>query len=276
MVQAFAAGQVDIMYNNTLSPLPLLEKGIGIRFVAATMRDDIFLAAKPPLSSFGKKLGPVQAIETFVHDNKRKVKISTNPKGTASDLVIRYWLQHSFKNPDDFVQVINAGSQDQFQQSIFSPDIDACSIWGELLEVSCKKDPRLELFAKPQDLMPAQPGGTLVVREFWLREKPELVQKLVAMEARANDLIHRNPQRAAAHYLKYIGGGLVDPALVEHVIASIPDRFIIDPQVLVEPTQRIADLMVQLGYLKASPQMNQIFERKFYEAASPSLGVKIK
>ncbi len=266
-VQAFAAGQVDVIYTNIASPLPLFEKGVAVRAVAATVHNGIFLIGKPPLLELGKKLGPVKAIEAFARQYGRKVKISALAKGTLSDLVTTYWLTKSFRDWTQYVEKINVGMQDQFQQSIFSPDIDASSVWAELLEVSRLKDPRLGLFARPQDLMPEQPGGILLVRESWVREKPELVQKLVNIQVRANEIIHRDPARAARGYQKYIGRGLVDPAVITRVLAQTPEQFLDDPRPLIKPSQIIADFMLQLGYLKEPRRLEEVIDARFYERA---------
>ncbi len=267
LTQAFAAGQLDAMYNNTSSILPLVERGIPIVMVASTIRDDIYLVAKPPLLDLVKDRTPLEAIRAYKEKFGKRVKITTNPKGTLTDLILKKWFKRELPDWEKWVELINAGSQDQLQQSVFSPDVNASTLWGELLEVSQAKDPRLGVFAGPEVLMPHQPGGMLIIRKSFAEAHPEVVEKLVQLQVRAFDWIKQNPEHAAKHYSKYIGHGLVSVAQVAAAIRRLEPRWVVDPAPMLTPAQEIADLMKDLGYLRQPLDLKKLWDTSYYQKA---------
>jgi NitT/TauT family transport system substrate-binding protein len=264
-VQAFAAGQMDVIYNNIGSLLVLPDRGIAVRVVAASIKDDIFLAARPALMAYRETLPAADAIQAFVRDKGRRVKISTNPKGTLSDLVLRYWLESAFgADYDSCIEVVNTGSQDQFQHSILSGDVDAAAVFQPLYTVSRYKDPSLDIFLSPADMMTDQPGGVVAVRESFAAVHPDLVEKFVALHARATDLMRRDPERAARHIHAAIGD-YIPYSVMETAVVFTRDRFVADPHAMISSTRIIQDLMLREKYLRKPVDISTLYDTSFFD-----------
>ncbi len=264
--QAFASGKMDMAYNNVGTTLTLAQQR-DIKIIASSIKGDIFLAGRGRLVEFRKTLPPHEAIIKLSNEENRKVKISTNPKGTLSDLVLRYWLENAFEDYKQYVKVINTGSQDQFQHSIISGDVDAAAVFQPLWTVSKHKAPELEIFAEPHELMQDQPGGVLFVRQKFWDEHSDAVEKYMALHILATKFIKENPKEASKHIHNYISLGLVPIEITEEAVEFTTDRFADNPQIMVSPTKVIQELMIRDGYLRKNIDIDGLYETGLYDAA---------
>jgi NitT/TauT family transport system substrate-binding protein len=261
ILQAFVSGQCDVMYNNIAATMTPPTRDFPTRVIASTIKDDIFLAARSPLASLKGKGTAADAIRAFVTQHKRKVKISTNPKGSLSDLVLRYWLDHAFDKPSDFVEVINTGSQDQFQQSILSRDVDASSIFEPLYTICTRLDRDITLFAQPGELMPDMPGGAVSVPLAYAQKNPEVVRKLALLNERATRFMQEHPDRAARHVARYFGS-TVGADVYETSIRFVRDRLLSDPYKMVSSAKIMHQYMRQTGYLSRDVNVDELYDIK--------------
>lgn len=267
--QAFASNEIDVGYNNVASVLPLASRDIPFRVVAGTLKQDIFLASRGTLNQYRNSLSPEKAIEAFVAHEGRPVRISTNPKGTLSDMVLRYWLDQKWgDHAKDYVTVINTGSQDQFQQSILSGDVDAASVFQPLYTIAHAKLPDLMIFASPDDMMADQPGGVVLVHQEFVDQHADLVQKLVSLNHRATAWLRTHPEKAADDVHAFIGAGNIDPALTRESVVFTKDRFTDNPHDMIAATRVIHDLMIRKGYMNNPVNVEGLFDTRFYDKIS--------
>jgi NitT/TauT family transport system substrate-binding protein len=271
ILQAFVVGQIDIMYNNMASTLMPQTRDIPTRMIASTIKDDIFLVARPSLTQFSAAGNAAETIKKFVAVNGRKVKISTNPKGSLSDLVLRYWLSHAFTDSTQYVDVINTGSQDEFQQSILSGDVDAASIFEPLYSIAHELDPKLVIIAEPKELMPDQPGGGVSIHESLAAARPDIVRKYLALHIRATQFLKDNPARAAQDISEYFGKGLVSVETYEKAIRLDHERFVSDPAIMIPSTKIMHDYMRKNGYLVKDVDIDKLFDLKTYNEVISSV-----
>ncbi len=249
MIQAFAGGKLDVLYNNVAAALILKDKGVDIQVLAGSLRGDTLLIGRAPLTDMAKALGPVEAIRKRAQELGRPLKLATYPKGSLGDIIVRRWVEAAFGADQKLVEIINTGSHELYQQAILSESVDLISAYWEILVNFSQKDPRLGLIARPEVLMANQPGGIVGVRGSFARAHPGAAQKLLELHRRATRFVRENPARAAAHFHKYVAHGLVDEKVLEDSIRIAPERFDDRLGPLRASIQTIADFMVGHGYL---------------------------
>ena len=242
------------------------EEGV-LTVIAATIKDDIFLLCRPSLAKLRVQFGPVEALKKFNEEQHRKVKISTNPKGSLSDLVLRYWLDQAMPDYARYVDVINTGSQDQFQHSIISGDVDAAAVFEPLYTITTQLDPTLTIFLSPHEMMADQPGGAISMRGSFISAHPDIVAKIVKLQMKAVTFLKDHPAESAQDLEKYIGLGLVNVATLEKSVRYTHDRFTADPHVLVNSTKVMHDYMRKSGYLIQDVDLNKLFYFSPYDQA---------
>lgn len=275
LLQAFVTGQLDVMTNTMVSVLLLPERGVPVRVIAATCRDAVFFMARPPLVNWQKTDGPFPAIQKFYRQYGRKVKIATNPKGSTSELCVRAWLQR-FPDASRYVEVVNTGSQDQFIQLIMSGEADICSVFEHLYTLAKRADPSVDVFVDTIQLRPMQPGGAVVVREEFARQNPEIMRKLIAMNIRAVEFMRQNPDKAAAHLVKYFGDNMISAEVYAAAIRNSVNCTTADPHHLVETSRVTRDFMLSMGYIRKSVPVESMIDLKTYDEVAQTLNKKKK
>ena len=104
----------------------------------------------------------------------------------------------------------------------------------------------------------------LAAREGLIAEHPDLVQGLVAAHQRATETLKSDPEGATPAVGKYVGGGRLDPAIVQAAIEGSGDGFVADPNFIVDGTKVMHDFQAELGTLKSPVDLDQLFDLSFY------------
>ncbi len=259
LVQAFAAGGLDAMYNNISSALPLVARGFEVRIAAATMADAFQVVSQAPLTDWAKQGGVVEAIKRFKREQGRKFKFGVLPKGAITDMLVRSWLARTFENSSEWVEVVNAASIDQLGQLIVSNALDAACVPEPIFSASQSKNAALAILMEAKELAPFPAAGVLIVSEKFAREHPQEVERLVGLQQRVAGFLNKSPEKAGQHIHRGIGSAL-SPEIWGTAIRRMQGRFIWDAMPLVAGAQQLADFMHQTGDLGRPVDVRPLFE----------------
>lgn len=268
IVQAVASGRYDVMYFGIGPALVTRANGVPIKVVATNVIEQIGLIAQ---GDFAKVAGgtkdPAAAIRAFTAAHHRKPKIATLPKGSVPDLVLRYWLEKVAHLPVDSVDIVGMG-EDKVQQTLLARAVDGASILEPIVTIVQERMPDAKIVVEGGAMFPNQPGAVVAVRESALKDKRAAVEKLVALHARATDLLNHDPARAAKDVYKFLGQGLVPLAIMEKAIKSPISHFVSDPRDIVAATRTMNDFAVQIGTQGKSVDVDSLFDPSVYVQAT--------
>jgi NitT/TauT family transport system substrate-binding protein len=263
IVQALASGKFDIAIMAMSPVIVARAAGIDLKVVAAMhdINSHAFIGTPQLVGAYQKAGTPAAAFAQFAKDAGRAVKIAALPKGTLPDTAIRYYLnRHGVAA--EHVQILSQGDE-QVLQSMLAGAVDAVSLAEPLMEIIKTKIAGTKVLAAGADLMPGHPGFVVAIREKFIEKSPDAVRKIVAMNARATELIKKDPARAAKSALNYIGRGLLDEALMTAALSSPYNPVNSDPRILVEGTEAMQDFQVKIGVQARKVPTDELFDFRF-------------
>ncbi len=265
MVQALLAGQLDVAHVGIGPAMVARAKGADIKVVASSIVEQISFVGLESLIPYFDKEDPASTFARFVEANGRKPVITTFPVGSVPQTVLQFWLQRQLGIDDSDIEIIYQGAA-QAQQALLTGAVDGAMILEPAVTIVTSRVPTAKVLASGAELFPQQPGAIMAVRESLIAEHPELVQAMVASHERATRLLNDAPEEAAIAVQKYVGGGRLQTELVELAIRNSHQRFVADPNYIVEGTRVMHDFQEETGTLKVPVDIDVLFDTQFYDA----------
>jgi len=265
-IQALAAGRIDVIYAGVGPVLVAKASGVDVSVIANSAVEELALVGRGDLAGYAKGRTAKEAIDKFVAEKGRKVKISTQPPGSVPDTVLRYWLTKVAKIDADKVELASMGIE-KTQQALMAGAVDAAMIREPTITVVRDQDPNAAVLALGGEMFPGQPGTVVAAHGSFLKAHPDAAAKLVRLHLRASELIAKDKAHAARDAQEYIGKGLIELATTERAISSPSSKFIADPHAVVEPTERMQAFQKEQGTLGSTVPVAEVFDFSFYDAA---------
>lgn len=265
MVQALASGKLDVMNFGIGPAMVARAKGVPIKVLASSVREQIGLLARGDLANYFDKYEPAEAIARFTEEQGRKPKIATFPSGSVPDTVLRYWLTKQVGIDASAVDIVAMGAS-RVQQTLLAGAVDAASTLEPILTVVQQRDPSARVIARGSEMLPNQPGAVLAVRESAMAAHPDAIRKLVALHIRAANLLNESPREAAPYVRKFVGKRLIDLKTVETALASPSSNYIADPHAIQDATRVMAKFQAEQGTLKRPVDIDALFDTHDYDA----------
>jgi len=237
--------------------------GVDIKVVAGTHKYGYALVGNPSRISSTRDLA------------KPDIRLACTQAGTACDVLLQRLCEENNlpasqigtatqrMNPPAQVLALQAGK------------VDACFVpehWATLAEgTGCK------VLALSQDIWPDMQGSVLVVKEEFIRQHPEVVEKLVRVTQRSTAWIIENPGEAAdilANMLSVTGHTVLPDKAAESAakLSITPgamkqsmSRLKYDTSVDPTQVQATIDFMNRLGYLKKNIQASDLLDLRFMQ-----------
>lgn len=272
-VQGLVAGKIDVMYGGVGSVLVARAKGVDVSVVASSAVNEMALLAQGELAVLSKGRTAAQAIDAFVAEKGRKIRISTQPPGSVPDTVLHYWLEKVAHIDAAKVETISMGMEES-QQALLAGAVDAAMIREPVITLFLENFPKASVLAWGGEMFPGQPGTVVAVRGKFLREHPDAVAALVRLHVRAADMIAADSRRAAADALQYVGKGLIDPAVMERAIVSPSSKFVADPHAIAQSVGLMQAFQKERGLVDAVLPPSAVFDYRFFDAALSGTGLQ--
>lgn len=269
MVQALAAGDLDVMYFGIGPAMVARANGVPIKVLAASIKEQIGLVARAEFAGILDTQDPKAAISRFTEEQGRKPKIATFPRGSVPDTVLRYWLTEQAGVELDDVEIVAMGA-DRVQQALLAGAVDAASILEPILTTVTERDDSARVIVRGGEMLPDQPGAVLAAREAALEKHPEAMRKLLSLHIRATRMLEDDSQRAAPHVREFVGKRLVPLATVEAALESPSSHYLSDPHAIIDATRVMRDFQTQTGTLKKSVDIEALFDTRLYDEVSSS------
>ena len=269
LIQAVASGTIDV-YNAGFAPLLVARaKGQDIRVIAATVVEELGIAAGADLAPFleGKKVSEkAAALKAFRQKHGRPVKFATQPLGSGPNTSLQYWLWEVIKADKEDVEIVELGI-DATQRAILTGAVDAGSIREPALSIIRKQNPKIKLVADGAEIFPNFPGVVLAVTGDFAKRDPEAVKKLIRLTVRATEFIEKNQEKSVKHLGEAFGRGLLPDDILLASLKSPQTRFLADPNRITAPATKLQEYQVKIGVLKKADPVDPLFALDVYKEA---------
>jgi ABC-type nitrate/sulfonate/bicarbonate transport systems, periplasmic components len=266
MIQALSSGTLDV-YAAGLAPLLIArQKGIDVRVVAATVVEEMGVAASPTLSPFLEGKNAAQALKAFREKNGRPAKLATQPIGSGPHTTLNYWLWEVIKADKADVEILEMGI-DATQRAIVTGAVEGGSIREPALTIVERQNPKVKLLATGNEMFPDFPGVVVAVLGAFADKNPAAVDTLVKCVVQATKLLQEDPKRTAPLVSAAFGKGLVADDILENAIRSPQTKFTSDPRRIIESTAKLQDYQVTLGALEKAAPLDGLFALSIYDRA---------
>jgi NitT/TauT family transport system substrate-binding protein len=268
MIQALASGTLDV-YVAGVAPLGVARsRGVDVRVVTATAVEEMTVAAGGPLAAFCTDgVSPADAFKAFRAKTGRAAKIATQPPGSVPHTTLTHWLNEVTKTAKADVDVVPMGI-DATQQALLAGAVDGATIREPTVAIVQGRDPRVKVVALGGAMFPNQPGTVVAVSGAFAQKNPQATQALVDSIVKAIDLIQKEPARVAPHIEAALGKGIVDTATIMKALASPATKFVADPRVITEATQKMQTYQVSIGTLDKDVPLDGLFDASYFLKAT--------
>ncbi len=264
-INALASGTIDALAIG-LAPVAVARaKGLDTRVVAAMATGGSgFVAASSLAAAFDRQRGDVaKSFADFHLSAGRPAKLATVPSGGVPNVALNHWLFALNNVARGDAQIVALGI-DAVQQALLSGAVDGGTALEPGLTITLARDPRLKMIATADQMFEGIPGVVLAVSGPFAKAYPEAVDRLVALNARANAFIAANTDQAADFVQPALGGGLVDKATFARALVSKAVRFVADPAAIVEPARRMLDYEATIGDFDKPPPVDGLIDASVY------------
>jgi NitT/TauT family transport system substrate-binding protein len=269
LIQAVASGTIDV-YNAGFAPLLVARsKGQDVRVIAATVVEELGIAAAEQLTPFfaGKKVNEkAAALKAFREKHGRPAKFATQPVGSGPHSSLVYWLTEVIKADKADYEIVEIGI-DATQRAILTGAVDGGSIREPALSIVRKQNPKITLIADGAEIFPNFPGVVLAVTGDFATKNPDAVKKLIRLTVRATEFLEKNPQKSVPHLGEAFGKGLLPDEILLASLKSPATRFVADPNRITKSAAAIQDFQVKIGVLKKADPIEPLFALDVYKAA---------
>ena len=264
MVDSLAAGDLDVAYIGIGPAMLARARGVDVKVVAANVVEQVALIGRGGLvAEFERAPTPGEAFRRFRETTGRPARIATLPPGAVPDTVLRYYLQEVAKVGGG-IDIIGVG-EDEVQRLLLVGAVDGASIVEPILTIVLEHDRSAKILARPAQMLPGHPGAVVLVTGQVIAQSRNAIAQLVALHVRATEFVARNPDRATADLVDFLGRGLVDPAVVRKALTSDANHLIADPRRIVEPTRVLQGFQQRLGAQAAPIDVDALFDFSFYD-----------
>jgi NitT/TauT family transport system substrate-binding protein len=268
-IQALAAGKIDVMYGGVAAVVMARASGVPVSVIANSAVEELAVVARGPLAQLARGRSAKDAVDAFVAEKGRKVKIATQPAGSVPDTILKHWLQKMAQIDPAKVEILGMGI-DKTEQALLAGAVDAATIREPAITIVRSRDPQAAVLAAGSEMFPDQPGTVVAARSAFLKHHAEAATKLVALHLRADRIIAEDKARASAAAQEYLGKGLIEPAITEKAMASPSSKFLADPHAVVGAVDRLQSFEKELGVVSETVPMSAVFDFTFYDAARTS------
>ncbi len=268
-IQAFASGNFDVLAIGVAPIAVARSKGLGAAIVCGGgFGGSSFIAAPNLAVQFSGAAGePGASFAAFRREAGRRAKIATLPPGAVPAAALHHWLYEiGHVDPAD-VDIVALGI-DAVQAAMLAGAVDGATVLEPSATLVMARNPKLKVIATALDMFPDLPGVAFAASATALAQRRRALVVFVRLVARATDLIRTQPQAAAPFVAEVLGGGIVEPAIMEAALRSRAVRFEADPRAMTEPARRLLAYQAKIGDFPQTPPSEGLFDFSVWDEAA--------
>ncbi|MEL7432729.1 MAG: ABC transporter substrate-binding protein [Chloroflexota bacterium] len=264
IVQAFAAGELDVAWVGINPSLVMAARGIPVSVVAANVYDGLDVIANDTFAEIWAENPTAEAFSIYEEQEGRKLRVATLSQGSTPDTVLRLWLDQLGLTTDD-IELSGLGI-DQVQAALAANRVDASLIMEPVITLSQEQDWGFQVIVPGGEILPLQPGATLTVSQDLIDNNPDLVSQLVDIHIRGTLFANDDLDEAARIASEGIGAEILPVEIARIAVESPTLNWISDPNIIIDSTQTYNAFQVEIGVFDEAVAMEDLFDTSFFDA----------
>ena len=257
MVEAFAAGEIDLGYIGLPPAMIGIDRGVPLRCIGGGHIEGTIMIAGSEYAAGHDSSSVADVLSQF-----RGKAIGSPARGSIHDVIIRHMLNHfqidsvAVKNFSWADLIPSAIEEDEIQGAVGTPQLGvvARTFYGQ------------DIILPPASLWPFNPSYGIVVRENLL-DDTELLKIFLQTHEHACNFLREKPQEAAE--LLAQEGKAVSRNFILNTLSISPKYCASLPSEYLASTLEFVPVLQEMGYLKKSLLKEDIFDRSFIESIHP-------
>jgi NitT/TauT family transport system substrate-binding protein len=259
MVEAFAAGAIDMGYIGLPPAMIGIDRGIPLRCIGGGHIEGTIMIARTEFSTSQNLSSVAQVLSQFCGK-----AIGSPARGSIHDVIIRYLL-NQFQL--DGVKVQNFPWADLIPAAIEEGEIQGAVGTPQLAVVS-QTFYNQKIILSPDCLWPFNPSYGIVIRENLLGDT-ELLKAFLQTHEQACNFLKEKPQEAAE--LLAQESRAVSRDFILNTLSISPKYCASLPIEYIASTMEFVPVLKEMGYLKRSLLQEDIFNLSFIQVIHPEL-----
>jgi NitT/TauT family transport system substrate-binding protein len=257
MVEAFAAGNIDLGYIGLPPAMIGIDRGVPLRCIGGGHIEGTIMIAGAEYAAAKDSGSVAEVLSQFCG----KV-IGSPARGSIHDVIIRYLLS---RYQIDRVEVRNFPWADLIPAAIAEGEIQV-AVGTPQLAVVAQTFYSQKIILRPHHIWPFNPSYGIVVREKLLGDT-ELLKVFLQTHEKACNFLREKPQDAAellAKESKAVNKNiiLITLSISPKYCASLPAEYLAS-------TLEFVPVLKEMGYLKRSLLQEDIFDLSFIQVTHP-------
>ncbi|MFQ5803637.1 MAG: ABC transporter substrate-binding protein [Candidatus Methylomirabilales bacterium] len=264
IVQAFAAGQVDVAYFGIGPALVSVAKGIKAKVVASGVTEQLAVIASNTFADLFEAQASRKAFLQFKTDQGHPLKIATFPPGSTPSVMLHYWLDQLNVDTVKDAEILAMGA-DRVRLAVLSQQVDATMILEPIITIIRRAQIPYRIIRYGSQILPGQPGSILFVRQNLIDERPDIVEKLVLMHLKSTKILMEERDEAAEIISRKIGREVLPIEVAREALDSKALHWVANPHAIVKGTMTYNRFQVKLGRFKKTVDPQALFDFRFYD-----------
>ena len=207
---------------------------------------------------------------------KEEIRIGCSREGSPLDSLLHKMLEKYHLDKKQMLKKVRRMNSPKLLLALKMGQLDAAFICEQF--PSMAEGLGLKVFLTAEDLWPDMQGSVLVAREELLKERPEIVKKLVKVTKRATRFINENPEEAAeivagglqvagkkVFPIKAIGAASKLTITSSPIFKSLTTRLVNTTDIDLQEIQKAIDTCAELEYIKESFKAEDFIDLRFLE-----------
>jgi NitT/TauT family transport system substrate-binding protein len=255
MIPAFRSQEIDIGFLGGPPAIAAMDKGIDVSIYGfAHMEGSAIIVRKD---------APYKKVE----DLKGKL-IAVPVFGSIQDVLTRITLKMHGLEPLKDVKLMEAGELGgvgQLPTLLKKGDVDAYVAWPPFNEIPLAKGFGRPLL-RPEEMVPFNPCCVIAARNAFVKENPQLFEKIMRITRDASIFSLAYPDEAARSIKNVVG---YDENIAKHSLQFAGNYCVVPSPEAVKTTMNILKDMKELGYIKSDLSEDRVFNLKYATQIHP-------
>jgi len=236
IISAFKSNEIDMAYIGLTPAIVGIQRGLDIVCIAGGHVEGTVIAGRVKEGDFPENL------------NGKTVGVPA--KGSIHDVILRSFAE------DVSFEIRNYPWAEMILDDFIDGKIDAVCGTPNLAILAKKFG--AEIMAEPSEIWPWNPSYGIVVRRDFLDESQERLRDFLIKHEWGTNVLRESREFSARVLSEHLRNEL-DPSTIREILEMSPKYCASLPKRYIESTMKLAEFMVNLGYVESAPKPREIF-----------------
>jgi len=259
IVDALARGEADLAYIGLPPAIIGMDRGIEIKCVAGGHMEGTVIIGRPGHKGFPEDKELKDILGQF-----RRLRIGVPGKGSIHDVILSDCLERFHLMND--IEVVNFKWADLIIDAMKRGQVSA-AFGTPALAVALKRFADCKILFPASGLWPNNPSYGIVVRDGFLNEQPEVIERFLVQHEEATAFLRNKPGEAAQIVADHVG--IVDKNFVLDVLKVSPKYCARITGEYISSTLEFVRVLKKLGYIGRELSSGEIFNTSIIDKIHP-------